>query len=206
MRKGRHRTVDPDSADERPDAGGVSDVEGADEVEAADKPETIVAAHRVNRSRLLFHGVLPGLALVLAMTAGLLKWQDSSVRYADVARIESAQAAKEAAIAMLSYQPDTVEKDLGAARDRLVGGFRDSFSQLTRDVIIPGAQGQRISATAHVLSAGSVSATADHAVALLFVDQVVAVGDAAPTTTASSFLVTLDKIDGGWLISAFDPV
>jgi Mce-associated membrane protein len=31
-------------------------------------------------------------------------------------------------------------------------------------------------------------------------------GNAAPTNTASSVRVTLDKIDGRWLISQFDPI
>jgi Mce-associated membrane protein len=32
------------------------------------------------------------------------------------------------------------------------------------------------------------------------------VGQDAPTNSASSVRVTLDKIDGRWLISGFDPV
>jgi Mce-associated membrane protein len=43
-------------------------------------------------------------------------------------------------------------------------------------------------------------------VVLLFVDQTVTVGQGAPTNTASSVRVTLDKVDGRWLISQFDPV
>jgi Mce-associated membrane protein len=41
---------------------------------------------------------------------------------------------------------------------------------------------------------------------LLFVDQTVIVGKTAPTNTASSVRVTLDRIDDRWLISQFDPV
>ncbi|MDT7720920.1 MAG: Mce-associated rane protein, partial [Mycobacterium sp.] len=46
----------------------------------------------------------------------------------------------------------------------------------------------------------------NHAVALLFVDQTVAVGNDAPTGTSSIVRVTMDKTGGRWLISAFDPV
>jgi Mce-associated membrane protein len=55
-------------------------------------------------------------------------------------------------------------------------------------------------------AAASVSATPNHAVALVFVDQTVVVGSDRPTHTASSDRVTLDKIGGRWLISGLDPV
>jgi Mce-associated membrane protein len=161
---------------------------------------------RIKWSRVLAFGVLPALALVIAVGAGFLKWQDVWVRGSRVAGIESVAAAKDSTVALLSYKPDTVEKDLRAARDRLTGGFKDSYTQLIQDVVIPGAQKQHISAVATVPAAASVSATPQHAVALLYVDQTVAVGDDAPTGTSSIVRVTMDKIGGRWLISAFDPV
>ncbi|CDO88935.1 hypothetical protein AWC29_22040 [Mycobacterium triplex] len=54
--------------------------------------------------------------------------------------------------------------------------------------------------------AASVSAATNHAVVLLFVNQTIVVGQDAPTSTASSVRVTLDRIGGRWLISQFDPV
>lgn len=157
-------------------------------------------------SRVLTYGLLPALALSLAAAAGWLKWQDTSVRDAVVARAESTRAASEGTVALLSYKPDTVQQDLDAARARLTGNFLDAYSQLTRDVVIPGAKQKQISAVATVGGAASVSATDSHAVVLLFVSQTVTVGQDAPTSTASNVRVTLDKRDGRWLISHFDPV
>jgi Mce-associated membrane protein len=57
-----------------------------------------------------------------------------------------------------------------------------------------------------VPAAASVSANPSHAVVLLFVNQTVTVGNSAPADTASSVRVTVDKVDGRWLISKFDPV
>jgi Mce-associated membrane protein len=51
-----------------------------------------------------------------------------------------------------------------------------------------------------------VSADPRHAVVLVFVNQTVVVGQTAPTDTASSVRVTLDKVGDRWLISKFDPV
>jgi Mce-associated membrane protein len=61
-----------------------------------------------------------------------------------------------------------------------------------------------VSAVATVPAAASVSE--NHAVVLLFVNQTVNMGNIAPTHTASSVRVPLDKIGGRWLISGFDPV
>lgn len=161
---------------------------------------------RVNWSRVFAFGVLPGLALVLAMAAGFLKWQDNSVRDGEIARTGSVQAAKDSTVALLSYKPDTVEQQLGAARDLLTGDFRDSYTSLTNDVVIPGAKQKQISAVAAVPAAASVSADPNHAVVLVFVNQTVVVGGDAPTDTASSVRVTLDKVGDRWLISKFEPV
>jgi Mce-associated membrane protein len=116
------------------------------------------------------------------------------------------QAATEGTIALLSYRPDNVQKELEAARGRLTGTFLNAYTQLTHDVVIPGSKQKQISAVATVPGAASVSAATNHAVVLLFVNQTIIVGQDAPTSTASSVRVTLDKIDGRWLISQFDPV
>jgi Mce-associated membrane protein len=73
-------------------------------------------------------------------------------------------------------------------------------------VVIPGSQQKQISAVATVPAAASVRATESHAVVLLFVNQSVIIGQDAPTSTASSVRVSLDKVGGRWLISQFDPV
>ena len=161
---------------------------------------------RISFSRLLVFAVLPGVVLSLAGTAGYLKWQSASLRASQAADIESVAVAKDGTIAMLSYQPDTVEKDLGAARDRLTGTFKESYTQLTHDVVIPGAKQRHISAVATVPAAASVSASPTHAVTLVFVNQTVTVGSDAPSATASSVRVTLDKVGDRWLISGFDPI
>ena len=60
--------------------------------------------------------------------------------------------------------------------------------------------------TATVPAAASLSASENHAVVLVFVDQTLTMGNQAPGNTASSVRVTLENIDGRWLISQFDPI
>jgi len=192
-------TVEDDAADKADEP-----TETADEASESAGPEE--PKRRIHWPRVFAFGVLPAVALLLALSAGYLKWMDNSVRDSEIARDQSVQAAKDGTIALLSYKPETVEQQLGAARDLLTGDFRDSYTSLTNDVVIPGAKQKQISAVATVPAMASVSADPRHAVVLVFVNQTVIVGQDAPTDTASSVRVTLDKIGDRWLISKFDPV
>ena len=194
-----------DSVEETP--AEPEETEAAAEVDGSDHDEQLTGPARgIRWSRAIVYMVLPALALLLASAAGFLKWQDGSARDAATARTESVRAATDSTIALLSYKPDTVEKDLDAARARLTGSFLNAYTSLTHDVVIPGAKQKQISAVATVPAAASTSATGNHAVVLLFVNQTVIIGQDAPTNTASSVRVTLDKVGGRWLISQFDPV
>lgn len=155
--------------------------------------------------RVVAYVVLPVLAVVLAAGAGYLWWAERSVATSAV-RAETVKVATDTTIAMLSYKPETVEHDIGAARDRLTGKFKDSYTSLTNDVVIPGSKQKKITALANVPAAGSVSATDSHAVVLVFVNQSILMGNDPPTSTASSVRVTLDKIGDRWMISDFEPV
>jgi Mce-associated membrane protein len=181
----------------------IPDPESDDTAAVADSPMPVPANKRL---RTLAFVVLPALMVLLGAGAGLLRWQDVSNRRIDTARTESVAAARDATEAILSYKADSVEQDLGAARDKLTGSFLDSFTDLVNKIVIPGAREKKISAAAKVAAAGSVSATAEHAVALVFVNQTVVIGGGAPSGSASSVRVTLDKVDDRWLVSGFDPV
>ncbi|WP_308213877.1 hypothetical protein [Mycolicibacterium alvei] len=146
------------------------------------------------------------IAFAIAGVAAFLKWQDTSVRDSQTAGLEAVQTARDSTVAMLSYQPDTVDESLTAAQDLLTGKFKDSYIALVRDVVAPGAKQKQISAVATVPAAAVVSADPRHAVAVVFVNQSIVVDKGAPTATTSAVRVSLDKVDGHWLISNFDPV
>jgi Mce-associated membrane protein len=115
--------------------------------------------------------VLPALAMLLASAAGYLKYYESSIGGIQLAQRDSVQSATDGTIALLSYKPDTVEKDLEAAKSRLTGEFLDAYTSLTHDVVIPGAKQKQISAKATVPAASLTSATENRAVVLLFVNR-----------------------------------
>lgn len=196
--------VDVDQGDVQ--SGVEDDGEGANADNAVAETGPDVAAKRINWTRAVAYGVLPALLLLLGLAAGLLKWRDSTVRAATVASVESVQAAKDSTVALLSYKPDSVDRDLAAARDLLTGDFHDSYTQLANDVVIPGSKQKQITAVATVPAAASVSANPNDAVVLVFVNQTTTVGQDRPTDSASSVRVTLDKVGDRWLVSGFDPV
>ena len=198
-----------DLADEA-EAADEADLLDVDETEAAEAAADAAAApvergSRFSWTRLLVVG-LPALALIMALGVGYLKWLDGTARESRAAAEASVRAASESTIAILSYKPETVDRDLKAAAERLTAGFRQQYTQLVNDVVAPGAKQQHITAVATVPAAASVSATGKHAVALVFVDQTTTIGNDAPTQTTSSVRVSLEQVDGRWLISQFDPV
>lgn len=156
--------------------------------------------------RLTAFVLLPAAAVLLLVGIGIVKWQTVSYSHSTSARNESVQAAREATVAMLSYSAANVDRDLTAARNKLTGKFLDEYTKLVDTQVIPAAKEKQISAAAQVSAIASVSATTSRAVALVFVNQTVAAANQAPATTASSIRVTLDKVDGRWLVSGFDPV
>ncbi|BBZ78816.1 hypothetical protein MANY_41530 [Mycolicibacterium anyangense] len=199
MVKGRHRL--PSGAIDSVDPAGVELISDTG-VEAKAIPAPAMTRDHAAVRRGSAYLALPLLAFALAVVVGILKWlgpDDASGQTAVV-------AAAEATTALLSYQPATVDQDLDKATDRLTGSFRAAYAALTKDTVIPDAKRRQITAVATVPGAAEVSAGHGHAVVLVFVNQTTIVGDGAPTNTNSSVRVTLDRVGGRWLISAFDPI
>ncbi|OJZ74468.1 hypothetical protein BRW65_09405 [Mycobacterium paraffinicum] len=191
--------VDDAAAPEESDAVDVDET-------SEDEPGAEQEGRTIPWSRVVAYGVLPALALLLALTAGYFKWVVATADDLAGVRTETVRVASEDAVALLSYKADSVEKDLGAARERLTGDFKDAYTELTRKVVIPGAKEKRITAVAKVSAAAPVSVTANHAVALLYVNQTVTIGEGAPTDTQPVIRVALERVNGRWLVSHFDPV
>ncbi|GAA5056025.1 hypothetical protein [Nocardia callitridis] len=157
-----------------------------------------------NRWRLLAVGVVV-LALI-ATTATLAVFRHTDTQTAH-AYADAASAARDATAAILSYRPDTVADDLAEARTHLTGEFATYFDRLGTEVVLPAARQRHMSTTATVSATSVVSATDDHAVALVFANQSTTADDLPqPKTLSSSLRVELRKVDGTWLVSKFDPV
>lgn len=174
-----------------------------------DEPVHTAAAR--SRHRTLVRRCL--VAVVVVITAALVvttAW--SVVRHRDDAAVTSADreagpAAADAAAAILTYKPATVTADLARARSHLSGDFATYFDKLGTEVVLPAATTRHMSSTATVTATSVVSASSDHAVALVFVNQMTTADDLKqPTTMSSSLRLELHKIGGHWLVTKLDTV
>ncbi|WNG86807.1 hypothetical protein C6A87_023885 [Mycobacterium sp. ITM-2016-00317] len=156
--------------------------------------------------RAVAYLVLPLIVVAAALGVGFLKWQLDSAVPSGGAAAAPVAAATEGVVAMLSYRPDRVREDLTAAGERMTGEFRTEYTTLINDVVAPGAEEQRISAVAAVPAAALVSADADRARVLVYIDQTTTVGTEPPTETRSSAHVEMERVGNTWLIAGFEPV
>jgi Mce-associated membrane protein len=116
-------------------------------------------------------------------------------------------AATNGTTSLLSYSPDTVDRDLAAAKTHLTGEFLDYYSKFTDQIVAPAAKQKGVKTTATVVQGAVSELHQDSAVVLLFVNQATTSKDRPePNLTASSVVVRLEKINDNWLISKFDPV
>ncbi|WP_425518462.1 hypothetical protein [Mycobacterium spongiae] len=116
-------------------------------------------------------------------------------------------AASDGTVALLSYSPETLDKDFANARSHLAGDFLSYYDQFTEQIVAPAARKKSLKTSAHVMRAAVSELQADSAVVLVFVDQSTTSKDNPdPSLAASSVLVTMAKIDGQWLITKFTPV
>ena len=135
------------------------------------------------------------IATGLIVASAWLAWDGTARSGAEQAGGDAVEVARESIVAILSYRPDTAEEDLStAARERLTGRFLDDYSQLITTVVVPNAIQK------------DITASADRAVLLVYVDQTTAVGEESPTQTNSSVRVTMERVDGRWLIAGFDQI
>lgn len=124
----------------------------------------------------------------------------------DAQRIAT-QVASDGTVALLSYAPDTADEQLQRAADLLTGDFATYYRQFTRDVVAPTAVDKGVTTQATVVGASIESIEPSRATLLVLVDQVTVTAEApAPAASQSAVRVKIEKSDGRWLISAFDPI
>jgi Mce-associated membrane protein len=152
------------------------------------------------------------LAAALVASAGVTAWlyfkqyrpdQQTNPAAATVAL----DAAKNGTIALLSYSPDSLDKDFAAAKSHLTGDFLSYYTQFTEQVVTPAAKQKSVKTTAAVVRAAVSELHPDSAVVLVFINQnTVSKENPNGSFAASTVKVGLKKINDTWLIGSFDPV
>ncbi|MBT2269738.1 hypothetical protein [Rhodococcus erythropolis] len=145
--------------------------------------------------------------LILVGVGGTLLWSHHRSAAADTARVEVIGVAPMLVEKLLSYNSDTVDDDLARAAEGASETFQDSFAEFGSKTVAPQSKAQGISTKARVVDVGVRSVAADRAELLMFVDQITtSIARPAPASTSSRVEVTLDRVDGTWLVSAMTPV
>jgi len=141
-----------------------------------------------SRSRVIALAILAVAAPALAVGVFFLQYRPDQ-RTDDAVRQAAAEAAEDGAVAVLSYSPDTLPRDIANA------------------IMADAAQQRQVKTTAQVAEAAVSDVHPDSAVVLVFVNKVTSSKQQPnPTMTPATVRVTLTKVNRSWLISEFDPL
>lgn len=191
--------VPDETIDESIDDEGAVDTD----VAAADRPPAGLLA------RLLVPILL---AVLLLASAGVASWLYFTKFEADrhmngAVGVTTIKAASDGAVALLSYSPDTMDKDFAAAKTHLTGDFLNYYTKFTQDIVTPAVKQKAVKTSAVIVQSAVAELQPDSAVVLVFLNQTTTSKENPDGSfTTSSVKVGLTKVDGSWLISAFDPV
>jgi len=174
------------------------------------EPVSGTAARHVRR-RLLTAALCVLLAAGL-VAATVLGWRYRERVQANQARGQALTAARQAAPVVLSYDYRHLDRDFAAAGARLTGHFRDEYRKTTTTVVGPTARKYHgvVKATVAAPTGGSpaasvISASADRAVILLFVNQVTTSTQVTGSRVdLNRVRMTLARTSGGWKVSGVD--
>jgi Mce-associated membrane protein len=196
-------------ADEAVDEATQKD-DAATETETKPEPRDGVVRQSVRWARARLGVIL--LAVALVASAGVGAWlyfeqyrpdQETNTAAAGVAL----DAAKNGTVALLSYSPESLDKDFAVAKSHLTGDFLSYYTQFTEQIVTPAAKQKSVKTTAAVVRAAVSELHPDSAVVLVFINQnTTSKENPDGAFAASAVKVGLKKINDTWLISAFDPV
>ena len=211
------------------DTADVTDVDEAEKVtdEAVDEADARTTTRPPKRKRSPRRGtascggrraVVRGrlgailLAAALVASAGVAAWlyfeqyrpdQETNAAASAVAL----DAAKNGTVALLSYSPESLDKDFANAKSHLTGDFLSYYTQFTEQIVTPAAKQKSVKTSAAVVRAAVSELHPDSAVVLVFINQnTTSKENPDGAFAASAVKVGLKKINDTWLISSFDPV
>lgn len=187
----------------------VTETDVPEDAEITVTPDLQASEANPKRRRRWLPALLAALLIASAGGAGGVYWwiyrPDQQTNAA--AQQQATNAARDGTVALLSYAPDTLDKDLANAKSHLTGEFLKYYGDFTDKIVAPAAKQKGVKTEATVTRAAVSEMHPDRAVVLVFVNQVTTSKDRPdPALATSSVMVTMVKQDGRWLISEFNPV
>jgi len=196
-----------------PDAEDGTDVSAETVAAATETDNTPGETEGKRRSGLAVAGLIGAIVLTVALlaSAGAAAWlyfgQYRTDEKTDAAANVVIDAAKTGTVAMLSYSPETLDKDFANAKSHLTGDFLSYYTNFTQQIVTPAAKQKAVKTSAAVVRAAVSELHPDSALVLVFINQTTTSKENPDGAFAASAVkVGMKKINGTWLISAFDPV
>jgi Mce-associated membrane protein len=156
--------------------------------------------------RIIALAVVVVAAMALAGAVYFLQYRPDQ-QTDDAARQAATTAAEGGAVAVLSYSPDTLDRDIATAKSHLTGNFLAYYNKFTQAIMADTARQKQVTTTAEVVEAAVSDLHPDSAVVLVFVNKMTSSEQQPiPAPTPATVRVTMTKINGSWLISEFDPL
>ena len=190
--------------DESADKAAEAD-DSATETETQSEEDDGVVRRSARTVRARLGAIL--LAAALVASAGVAAWlyfeqyrpdQETNPAAATVAL----DAAKNGTVALLSYSPESLDKDFAAAKSHLTGDFLSYYTQFTEQIVTPAAKQKSVKTSASVVQAAVSELQPDSAQVLVFINQTtVSKENPDGSFAASAVKVGLKKINGAWLIA-----
>jgi len=176
------------------------------------KPEPTpepAAAVTPDRARRIVPGwLLVGVAVVTLLLGGaaaVVAVTVPSDRSVDQASGAARAAAERAIVPILSYDAAHLDESKAAAEGYLTGGYRKEYAKLFDGVIAANAPSTGTVVEADLVSSGVVRADDDRVQVFLLVDQSrTNKAEKKPVVYKNWVTVTMEKVDGDWLVSGLD--
>jgi Mce-associated membrane protein len=157
-----------------------------------------------SRWRVVTAAVLTLLVAGSGVAAGILDTQASNAAATQRNRDAAAAAAKAEIPQILSYDYKTLSADIARARADTTGGFSGQFSELASQLIEPNAPKQQTVTKAVVPAAAAMDSSGDQVTVLVFVQQsTTSKQQPKAQVSAGQLRLTMQKVNGRWLVSQF---
>jgi Mce-associated membrane protein len=120
---------------------------------------------------------------------------------------QAVKAASDGAVALLSYSPQTLDRDINNAKSRVTDHYLAYYQEFAEKIVGPSAQRGRITTTVTVVKAAAAELHPNTAVVLVLLKMKSSSKEKPePIVTSSAVRVALKKVDSSWLIEQFDPL
>lgn len=154
--------------------------------------------------RIAIVAVLAVLVAASGVASGLLATKVSDSSASQQERDAAVAAAKTEIQQILSYNYKTLSADLARASADTTGQFSGEFSVMAAQMIGPQAKQQQTVTKAVVPVAAAVDSTGNQVTVLVFVDQSTTnKQQSKPQVNGSQLRVTMQKVNGRWLVEQF---